>query len=440
MKKTLTINISGVIFHIDEDAYISLNQYLELLHRRFSAMEGSREILEDIESRIAEILQARISEARQVITITDIEEIRRVMGEPAEIAGEEVEPEVEPETSGKGPKRFYRDPGNKVIAGVCSGIAAWFHIDPVWVRLAFILAVVLFGSGILLYIILWIVMPEAVTTTEKLQMRGERVTISNIERSLREEIQNLRQRLGGKDNGSPGVRPSSPGPTFAETILKGVGEVFRFVWRIVVVVLGLMLTLLGLMLAIALLAISLGWGEALGEVNGELLMSFPDMARLLFGGTVSVVYLQITLLLLFGAPVIAMIYNGVRMAFRIEPVRYLGLTLFNVWIIALILTAYFGFKFGNHFRSEDRVRTGYQLRPTAGDSLVIAFEADDANVKLLGKQRYNLFDEFRIIPDGKDSLNFLPNIYCNESEDSLYHVRVSLVSRGKSRQEARRWV
>ena len=141
MKKTLTINISGIIFHIDEDAYDKLNAYLDTLKRHFTKTQGKEEIISDIEGRIAELLQERISDAKQVVTIDDVSEVISLMGEPWEFeteAEEEKEASASPEDI-KGPKRLYRDPDRKVIGGVAAGVAAYLNVDVLWVRLAFVL-------------------------------------------------------------------------------------------------------------------------------------------------------------------------------------------------------------------------------------------------------------------------------------------------------------
>ena len=199
MKKTFTINISGIIFHIDEDAYEKLNKYLRTIKRHFSGTDGADEIINDIEMRIAEILQGKLSEKKEVINFTDVEEVISIMGEPSEFddteeeKGESGAPR-ESETY-RYQKRLYRDPENKILGGVSSGLGAYFNIDPVWIRLLFVLLTVFSGIGILIYIVMWIVVPVASSTAERLEMRGEPVNISNIEKSIREEVDHLKSKL-----------------------------------------------------------------------------------------------------------------------------------------------------------------------------------------------------------------------------------------------------
>jgi len=188
MKKTVSINISGIIFHIDDDAYERLNRYLNSIKRHFSKMDGRDELVTDIESRIAELLQEKIQDTKQVISIEDINQVISMMGEPAEM---DEDTDTEPVRSHKTysysrAKRLYRDPDGNMISGVSNGLAAYFNIDPVWFRILFIGTLFFGGAGLIAYIILWIIVPEAITTAEKLEMRGEPVNGSNIERSIRD--------------------------------------------------------------------------------------------------------------------------------------------------------------------------------------------------------------------------------------------------------------
>ncbi len=196
MKKTVSVNISGLFFHIDEDAYDRLNRYLTGVKRHFSKDNGRDEIISDIESRIAELLTKRLTGNRQVVSIGDIEEVVKQMGEPFEMeGGTTMPPEDKDQFAYRRPRRLFRDPENKMIAGVASGMSAYFNLDPVWMRLLFVISIFLSGAGIIAYFILWIIVPEAITTAERLEMRGEPVNISNIEKSIKEEFSNVKDRF-----------------------------------------------------------------------------------------------------------------------------------------------------------------------------------------------------------------------------------------------------
>jgi phage shock protein PspC (stress-responsive transcriptional regulator) len=199
MKKTLTVNINGVVFHIDEDAYYKLSRYLERIKAHFKNEYGGEEIIAGIESRIAEMFQERKKSSQQVVNIAEVQEVISQLGEPAEMSGDQDERSERRETNDyaeeTASKQLFRDPDNKYIGGVCSGLAAYFNIDPTWVRLLFVLLIFAAGSTILAYIILWIVIPKARTTADRLSMRGERINLSNIEKSIREDLRDIKRNL-----------------------------------------------------------------------------------------------------------------------------------------------------------------------------------------------------------------------------------------------------
>lgn len=205
MKKTISINIASTSFFIDEDAYSSLKVYLKRIETWFSNKEGGQEIISDIESRLSELFSERINPRLGVITNDLVKEVILIMGQPEDIAGEGDEKSPESELHDRKTsydyepprrRRLYRDPDNKVLGGVCSGIAAYFSIDPVIVRVIFaVLPFLSFGAIIPVYIVLWIAMPEAITTAQKLEMRGEDITVSNIEKKIKEEYEDVKQRF-----------------------------------------------------------------------------------------------------------------------------------------------------------------------------------------------------------------------------------------------------
>ena len=198
MKKTLNINIRGIVFNIDEDAYQRLNSYLSEINRHYKKKPGYEDIVNDIENRIVELFQEKINDKKQVITIDDVNAIIEILGHPTDFE-QELQDDAPPIGSKgsqqSGPKRLYRDPMNRVVGGVCSGLGYYFRVDPVWFRLAFVLAVIFAGTGILLYLILWIVLPPARTTSDRINMQGNPVNINNIEKAVKEEMNEVKDKL-----------------------------------------------------------------------------------------------------------------------------------------------------------------------------------------------------------------------------------------------------
>ena len=202
MKKNITINLCGRLFQIDEDAYEMLQHYTESLRASFGKEEGGEEIADDIEERIAELFDELKQNGIEAITIDHVKDIITRIGEPEQLtnddsgewkeesgknsghrydsfrsAAEGVYDNVRARTSGK---RLYRNPNDRMIAGVMSGLAAYTNTDVTWWRLGIVLSVLFYGFGIIAYIVLAIVLPEANTPEERLQMEGKEVTPQNL--------------------------------------------------------------------------------------------------------------------------------------------------------------------------------------------------------------------------------------------------------------------
>jgi phage shock protein PspC (stress-responsive transcriptional regulator) len=193
MKITVSINLGGYSFNIDEDAYAELKKYLRNLELHFGSEESSSEILSDIETRLAELFRTKLTNYKQVIDIKDVQQVITILGTPEDISDNEG-PTMRDKFSSPGYHRMYRDPDHRVIGGVCAGIAAYWNIELWVVRLIF-LVLVMMGIGILIYLILYIVLPEAKTTAEKIAMKGNPVNIHNIKDSVKQEFETVRKNM-----------------------------------------------------------------------------------------------------------------------------------------------------------------------------------------------------------------------------------------------------
>ena len=197
MKRAISINLGGIVFNIDDDAYRELQAYLTQIESCFSDREESKEIMNDIEVRIAELFNEKITDYKKVITSKDVNEIIEVMGRPEQFGETEKESTYEQrERFGpSGYRRMYRDPDNRILGGVCSGMSAYWRIDPIILRILFVIAFLGFGTGLIIYIILWVVIPEAKTKAQKLEMMGEKVNVSNIGNAFKEEFNNVKKNM-----------------------------------------------------------------------------------------------------------------------------------------------------------------------------------------------------------------------------------------------------
>lgn len=195
MNKTFNINLGGYPFAINDDAYSYVQKYLDSIQNHFSDSKGCDDIVNDIEVRMAELFNEHLR-GRIIISMREVNEVIAIMGKPEDFGAEPLEMQDnfshttnETKTSLGTAKKLFRNPEDKKIAGVCSGIAAYFGIDdPIWIRLLFILMFFTVGSGALAYIIMWALVPEAKTSSDKLAMRGEPTTVSNIAKLVEDEI------------------------------------------------------------------------------------------------------------------------------------------------------------------------------------------------------------------------------------------------------------
>ncbi len=380
MNRTITMNLSGIIFHIEEDAYERLNTYLSTIKGYFNATEGREEIMGDIESRIAEMLQEKVSKAKQAVLLADIESVIAVMGKPEDFASDadqQQEKSTNQDTKyseGRYTKRLFRDPDDKVLGGVCSGIANYFDLDPVWIRGAFAISFFAFGSGVLLYFILWLIMPVAKTTAEKLQMRGEKVDINNIGKAVNEEFSDLKNRVNrfGKEMGSPESREKFRRTTHSAGL--AISATLAGVFSIVGKVFSMIFLLIGISLLTALLAFIFGKSSFMlfdSSASSTGLSVYQIAADVLPAGMSSEL-ITATLLLFAGIPLLFIIYSSVKFLFNIRQqnkiVNYVASVL---WLIGIALLVYTGVAIGNEFSTEASVKKTVAIIQPTGKQLYL---------------------------------------------------------------------
>ena len=326
MKKTLTVNLGGTVYHIDDDAYRLLDDYLANLKHFFRKQEGAEEIVNDIEIRIAELFAEKVSAGKQVITIADVEEIIARVGKPEDfgVSDDESEPHKKEQTASSGQgytrtttaRRLFRDPDNKLLGGVASGLAAYFDWDITLVRiLMIVLLFVPYCPMIILYIIGWIIIPEARTAAEKLSMRGEAVTIENIGKTVTDGFERV---ADGVNNFVNSDKP--------RTFLQKVGDVF-------VTIAAIILKIFLVALVFAVIAALVGGGallyEMLPAIDWTPIATISPVMTLL--GTISGIAL-------IAIPLGAFLYTIMRQLFHWSPMGTgLKWSLFILWVLGLVI-------------------------------------------------------------------------------------------------------
>lgn len=421
MKKTINVNIGGFVFHLDEDAYDKTQQYLDTLKNYFHTSDGQDEIMQDVQTRIAEIFKERLGDHRQVISMADVEHMIGIMGKPEDYLEGDMAEGVSPEEPvSKGPKRLYRDPDNKVMGGVCGGLGAYFGIDPVIFRVVFALALILYGSGVLMYMVLWIAMPKARTTSEKLQMKGSKVDISSIEKSVKEELSGLKKNEATTKIGRA-----------IRLLLNAIAQVILVILKYIGKTIGIIFMFFSLFMLILLIR-GVFFNSNVNFSDGDLhvFMTGREAMGLLFTEHSDVTASLIGLSLFLFVPLVMLFYNGVRIIFKIKHrPKVLKIVPGVLWGIGMVICIYMGIKLIEQFKHKEHVSTTENISIQPGQTLYLRSTKsgrDSLIMKNFGKDQLG-----KIIMVEEVHFEILRN-----ENDSLVKLQITRFARGKSWEEA----
>ncbi|UAM99682.1 PspC domain-containing protein [Polaribacter litorisediminis] len=449
MNKTININLGGFFFHIDEVAYQKLNRYLASISRSLSDdPQGKNEIIADIEARISELLSEKITDARQVVNAADIEDIITIMGQPEDYAEAEEsynEPAYSYKRNKASSKKLFRDGDDKFLGGVCSGIGHYFNIDVIWIRLAFI--VLLFsGFSPLIYIILWILLPEATTTAEKLQMEGEPVNIDNIEKKIREEFHNVSENVSEFANqasdtfkkGADKINKSFSAKTkknngisdFVDTLGKIILAIFRVIGKFI----GILIIFISAAVILSLIigGFSVGSLEWL-HVDGEFL-NYPPF---FYDATLPIWLLTLCVFLLIGIPFLILFILGLRiLSSNVQKMnKPTRLTLSGVWIISLLVIIFTAIDFGSSHAVRGQSVEKQALNIVANDTLTLKMVNDDTLYYRQNIRRSTYREEVTI---NDEKMVYASNIKVDvrKSTSNESSIVIQKISRGRNKNKA----
>lgn len=353
MNKTININLAGIIFHLDEEAYKKLTGYLQSIKDRLKGDPGQEEIIADIEARIAELFTEKLGKVKEVINMTDVDQVMSVMGNPEDYESDDDNESTSTEseafrnyttTSHSFGRKLYRNTDDKVFGGVASGLGAYFGIDSVWIRLIWVFLFFTWGTGVLLYIILWIVIPEAVTTSQKLQMKGEPINVSNIERS----VKNVGEKVG---NMASDPKLGNKIGNVVERILNALLSILKFIMKFAFKILGIALMLIGILILISFLGAILGH-EIIVMDNMFGMYDVSEYINRVFVSEEhhSLLILGLTMMLI--APVAWLILGGLKLLFNYKTstrVPFIGSALIS--LAGFFIVGYIALSLGRDFRS-----------------------------------------------------------------------------------------
>ncbi|WP_264558098.1 PspC domain-containing protein [Flavobacterium sp. N2270] len=433
MNKTISINLGGYFFHIDEDAYQKLSRYFDAVKRSLSP-DGRDEIVKDIESRIAELFQERLQNEKQVVGIKEIDEVISIMGQPEDYKIDEdstssFNSDYSNNRTYTNTKKLYRDRDNSMLGGVLAGLGHYFGIDPLWLRIIMVILFFGFGTGLLIYIILWILVPEAITNNQKLEMKGEPINISNIEKKVKEGFDDIT----GKINNIDHQKIANTAKSGANQVASTIGDLFLSIFKVFAKIIGAFMIFIA---STSLLAI----------VIGSLIMifSFSLSEKITFNNLSSPFYsdvpfwLQgILLLLTVGIPFLFLIVLGLKLLVNnMKPMaNYVKYGLIAIWIIAVGFTIYLGVQQANQVGFEGKVvqKEFLNIQPT--DTLFIKMEVNDFYSKSVSRKTSSKFTH----DENNNEVIYSTNVrlHLMNTDKDVPYFQVEKTADGKSITEAK---
>lgn len=426
MNKTVNINLGGMFFHIDEDAYQKLTRYFDAIKRSLSNSSGQDEIIKDIEMRVSELLTEKQKSEKHVVGLKEVDEVIAIMGQPEDY---KIDDESSPsDISSPKIRKLYRDTENGIIGGVLAGLGYYLGIDKVWLRITMLSLVLLGGTGVLAYIILWVVIPEAKTTSEKIEMVGEPVTISNIEKKVREEFESVSEKFKNVDYDKYGNRIKSGaekvGSSFGNLILAVLRAFSKFMG--VILILTGLTALIGLFIGVFTLGsssiITLPWQEFIEAGN------FTDYPIWVFG------------LIMFFAAGIPFFFLALLGFKLLSPnLKSIGnvtkYTLLAVWLISVALAISVGIKQASAFAIEGTSIKKENIFLKPNDTLYIKFRYNDYYAKNINDR-----NDFKFVQDSSNTeLIYSNNVYLKvlHTIEKNSYLQIEKSARGKSFKDAK---
>lgn len=406
MNKTIIININGTVFHIEEDAYEILKTYMTDVTRHFMNSADSLEITTDIENRIAEMFSETLTrEGKQVIVAQDVNAVVEQMGSVAdfESAEEDGIKTGHPFAYTTENRRLFRDADDHLLGGVAAGIANYFDIDAIWIRLAFVLFSGAGGIGLLLYIVLWIVVPKAVTRADRMAMKGQKLDLQGFKLNFEEELSNVK---GNLHNLSYEAKP------LVYKTRDFAGDVFGHVGSFAGGTAKLLLKFIGIVVLVACFGalISLVVAIVMFTAYGSTFLShvFPFN---IVNQEANTVFLVCAFLML-AMPLLAIILAIINFVFKGNTIgRTTGSALFMIWVITLSVVIYYSAKASSNFRSGATFSQTINIKPTADSTYYlklndIKYLSAEDSVRLKIKEKFN---GRIILDDNEDNDMDMPN-------------------------------
>jgi phage shock protein PspC (stress-responsive transcriptional regulator) len=436
MEKTIIINIGNTIIHIEESAYERLKTYLNEVKQYFANHADDLEIVTDIENRIAELLTEQLEEQKkQVVDAANVNSVIAQMGRVQDFDTVE-EGEEEPVINSTYQhqyveKKLYRDMDDRVVAGVCAGIAHFVNADPKWIRLGTLLISFVGGFGVLVYALLWIIMPKAKSRVEKMEMKGEPANLQGFQKNLDEELQAVKERLSEVNKHAQ--------PLFARFGIF-IGEFFEWLGRFIsgtgkvifkviagfIVVFG---ALFLLVLIISTAAFQGFWDASIYEYFPFSIVNEGNRGAILFGAFI-----------VCFVPVLALVLFSIRVAFNKQAInKILSFALLIIWLGGVAVTGYQAAKISSEFKQHAELTQttdlkAYPVYTINIDKSKYFSKEDSVAYHIDANNRHQI-----VVDDFEDGPFVSPNhirIDINKSETGVTRLTQKYESQGKTFQSA----
>ena len=434
MNKTISINLGGFFFHIDEDAYQKLSRYFDAVKRSLSA-DGRDEIMKDIESRIAELFQERIQNEKQVIGLVEIDTVIGIMGQPEDYKIDDEKSTYQSSSSSSTnfyypSKRLYRDKENGMLGGVMAGLGHYLGIDTLWLRIIMVILFFGFGTGLFVYIVLWILVPEAVTTTQKLEMKGEPITISNIEKKVKEGFDDITSKFSNIDHEKIANTAKSGATRIGSTIEEVITTIFKVFAKIIgafiVFFSGIGLLAIIITSIIMIFSSTMPDNYILNNIQTPIGLETPLWAQ------------GMLLLLGFGIPLFFLLILGLKLI--VNNLRSIGnyvkYSLLAVWLIAVGIIISLGINEASQLAFEGKSVQKEVITIAPTDTLKIKFKNND----FYSKSNYRNHD-FKITQDEGDNEIIYSNnvsIEIKYTDEATPYMLIEKLANGKSTSQAKK--
>jgi phage shock protein PspC (stress-responsive transcriptional regulator) len=437
MKRTINIHLGGMPFIIDEEAFDKLSNYIQTLKNKFTNEQERNEIMSDIEFRMAEVFSKRLDKNRQVVDLDDVNYIIAQLGKPEEIFSEEAtagsghqnqaeQGTFESAAPNNATKKLFRDSDNKIVGGVISGLCHYFGIkETLWIRLAFVaLLWFSFGTFLLVYLVFWLVIPEAKTYADKLQMKGEPVNFDTIEKEVKETLSRATDAINK--------------PLRDNDLLAKFGTVIMMIAKGFLKFIALIVFIISLFILFGILVSAAGF-SVLG------LPKFAVFTQLIFNSHTHYIISAISMFIVIGVPLFFLMYLCAKFIASSKVVFHRGIAIgaASLWMLALAIIFYFSISIANSFKSDEKQTEQISMMQPAGDTLYVnSFQNQPGNSEGEIAQQYDDVSDFLgdvMITENGYSFGS-STLKLAVSPDAEFHLEQILEAAGRNKSDARKQI